>query len=338
MFPEFLPSNRPYIIAEIGGNHGGSVNKAKQYVTAAAEAGADSAKFQLYQAENLIHEDEPPLPLAGDNYDTQYGRFKELELSKKEWTEVINHCKSEGIDFSASVFDREMLDFVKSDTPFIKIASGDLTNLPLLRYSASTEKPIILSTGFSTLEEIRSVVTDLSDTELVLLHCMGCYPTPDEEANLEMISTLSSEFGVPVGYSDHTVGTLAPIMSVAKGARVIEKHFTLNKDQEIGDHRLSATPTEMQKIVTESKRAHEMNGSARGSKIYDCEKEIRTNMRRSLATRTHINEGEELTTDKITALRPSAGISPLKYDEIVGKYVKKDIAPKEILTQSDIKP
>ena len=333
---EFLPSERPYIIAEIGGNHGGDVDRAKEYVKAAAESGADAAKFQLYQAEHLIREDEPPLPLAGDDYDTQFERFKELELTREEWHEVIDSCRAAGIDFAASVFDREMLAFARDHVPFLKIASGDLTNIPLLRQSAATGKPIVLSTGFSTVDEIEAVVTELSGADLVLLHCVGCYPTVDADANLEMIGVLDGEFDVPVGYSDHTIGTLAPIASVTKGAHIVEKHFTLDKTKEVGDHRLSATPEELETIVRETERLAEMNGTPRGSEIYECEGEIRSNMRRSLAVRNSIGQGERITADDLTALRPSTGLSPLQHDEVIGQTATRDIEARELLYESDL--
>jgi sialic acid synthase SpsE len=333
----FLQDDEPYVIAEVGGNHGGDVEKAKSYVTRAAETGADSVKFQLYQAEKLIQEDEPPLPLAGDNYDTQFERFRELELSRKEWREVINLCESEGIDFSASVFDEEMLDFAADHMPFIKIASGDMTNLPLLRCSAESSKPILLSTGFSSLGEIRSVMSKMSNERVIPLHCVGCYPTSKEDANLSMIEYFRDEFGGPVGYSDHTVGTLAPVAAVAKGARVIEKHFTLDKSQKIGDHRLSANPEEMKNIVEMTSRVHKMHGERRDGEIYQCEGEIRSNMRRSLATKRSIQKGEEINEDALTALRPSDGISPLRLDEVVGRKAKKSINKGELLKESHIR-
>lgn len=333
----FLPSDRPYIIAEIGGNHGGNIHRAKEYVTAASEAGADAAKFQLYSAKTLILEDEPPLPLAGDDYDTQFERFEELELTKDEWREVIEYCESLDIDFTASVFDREWLEFVSDHTPFIKIASGDMTNLPLLRHAAQTGKPIVMSTGFSTIGEIRNVVQEISDVSLVLLHCMGCYPTADDAANLLMVEYLADEFDVTVGYSDHTVGTLAPIASVAKGARVVEKHFTLDKSKEVGDHRLSATPEEMSEIVSETKRIAVMEGSRRGGETYDCEGQIREDMRRSLATRRPVEAGETLAEDDVTALRPASGISPMRYDDVIGSEVRKDLDAKQLLRESDLR-
>jgi sialic acid synthase SpsE len=333
---DFLPPERPYTVAEIGGNHGGDVEQALEYATAAAEAGADAAKFQLYQAEHLIVEDEPPLPLAGDDYDTQFERFKELELTPEEWLEVIGHCRDEGIDFAASVFDEQMLEFAADHISFVKIASGDLTNLPLLRKAASTDLPIVLSTGFSTIDEIETVVEELPETELVLLHCIGSYPTADRDVNLEMIKTLAETFDVPVGYSDHTVDTLAPVTAAALGARILEKHFTLDKIKEVGDHRLSATPEEMGEIVSESARAFQARGEPRGKNIYECEGNIRENMRRSLATTQLLEEGQELTAGDLTTLRPATGISPLYYDDILGSILRRDVDENQVLTRTDI--
>jgi sialic acid synthase SpsE len=334
---EFLVGREPYVIAEVGGNHGGSVEKAKEYVTAAAEANVDAVKFQLYQAENLIIEEEPPLPLAGDDYDTQFERFKELELSRGEWRELIELCDSLDIDFSASVFDTEMLEFALESLPFIKIASGDMTNLPLLRRAAATDKPIVISTGFSSFTEIREVIERLSGTQVIPLHCMGCYPTDEEDANLTMVETLAEEFGEPVGYSDHTIGTLAPVAAAAKGASVIEKHFTLDKSQDVGDHRLSANPKEMAEIVRETQRVYEMDGDVRDDDIYSCEDEIEDDMRRSLATKNAIKKGERIEEDDLTALRPSNGISPLRLDNVVGKTATEPLEAKQIVYESDIR-
>lgn len=333
---EFLPTDKPYLIAEVGGNHGGSVEKAKEYVTVAAETGVDSVKFQLYQAENLILKDEPPLPLAGDDYDSQFERFKELELTRSEWREIVNLCDSLGIDFSASVFDTEMLDFAIEHMPFIKIASGDMTHLPLLRDAMKKRKPILISTGFSSFTQIQSVMSELSDARVLPLHCIGCYPTKQEDANLSMIEMLADEFGHPVGYSDHTVGTLAPMIAVAKGARVIEKHFTLDKSQQLGDHRLSANPDEMGRLVEKARIISQMEGKSRMDDIYQCESGIHSSMRRSLATRSEINQGEIITEEKLTALRPSDGISPLRVDEFIGETAASRIEPKTILTESHI--
>ncbi|QIO24134.1 N-acetylneuraminate synthase family protein [Haloarcula sp. JP-L23] len=332
----FHNHDRPYVIAEIGGNHGGDADTAMEYVETAAAAGADAAKFQLYQAEHLITRDHPPLPLAGDEYDSQFERFQELELTRSEWEQVVAACDDHNIDFVASVFDTEMLAFAAERTPFLKIASGDVTNLPLLRDAVDTGLPLVVSTGFTTLEELDAAVAELPTERLTLLHCMGSYPTPDDAANLAMIETLRERYDVPVGYSDHTIGTLAPITSAAHGAQVIEKHFTLDKSQDIGDHRLSATPGQLATIVEQTARVTAMHGTGDRSTVFAEEREIRETMRRSLATARDVEAGETLTEDDLTALRPASGLSPLDLDAVVGRRVSDAVSAHTILTESHL--
>lgn len=328
---DFLDETDPYVIAEVGGNHGGDLDTAKRYVKAAAEADVDAVKFQLYSAESLIVEDEPPLPLAGDEYDTQFERFKELELHREEWEELIQFTEQFDVAFTASVFDTDWAEYVVGVSPFIKIASGDMTDLPLLRHVVDLGSPIVMSTGFATWEEIETVVAELPTDRLALLHCVGAYPSPDEAANLEMISTLADCFDVPIGYSDHTFGTTAAKAAVAKGARIVEKHFTLDKSREVGDHRLSANPTEMANLVEEIQRIVTMQGDRRRDECYPVETELREKMRRSLAMAQPVSEGDQVTAADLTALRPADGISPLRIDEVIGKTATTDLHEGEIL-------
>lgn len=334
---KFPPDEGPYFIAEVGGNHGGEVDVAKEYLTAASDAGVDAVKFQLYSAENLIVKTEPTLPLAGDEYDSQFERFKELELTDDEWLELVKMAEELEVDFAASVFDREMADFVAGISPFIKIASGDLTNIPLLRYVNSLGKPVVISTGFATIEEIRRAVRELSDSDLTLLHCIGSYPTPDEQAHLQIIDLLNDEFETRIGYSDHTIGTLVPLAAVARGARVIEKHFTLDKTIKVGDHRLSANPSEMATIVEKGQQISSLSGDWARESYLQVEEEIRTKMRRSLASKQRIHEGEIIEEDMLTTLRPATGIEPTRIDEIIGERILKDVGAGEILTENHIK-
>jgi sialic acid synthase SpsE len=327
----------PYIIAEVGGNHGGDVEKAKEYVRAADDAGADAVKFQAYSAETLIQRDEPPLPLAGDKYDTQFERFKELELTREEWEDLVAEAESFDIDFAASVFDKEWADFVAVQSPFIKLASGDLTNIPLIRHVASLGKPIVLSTGLASIAEIERAVEELPCDRLTLLHCVSAYPTDEPDANLQLIDELQRSFEVLVGYSDHTKGLLACETAAAKGATVIEKHFTLDKSNPVGDHRLSANPEEMAELVKAVDQIDAMHGTkSRRNGPLDAESNLKAQMRRSLATTEDIDAGERLTADTVTALRPESGLSPLRFDEIIGSRVVSDVSAGSILTESDL--
>lgn len=331
-----FPSDPPYVIAEIGGNHGGDVATAKRYLRAAADSGADAAKFQYYQAEWLIDENEPPLPLAGDEYETQFERFKKLELAREEWEELVALADDLDIDFAASVFDREVAAFVADHSPFLKIASGDLTNIPLLRYASSLDIPIVLSTGFSTWDEIDRAVAELGGADVTLLHCIGSYPTDLSDANLQMIDHLDERYDVDIGYSDHTIGTEVPTAAVARGATIVEKHFTLDKSQEVGDHRLSATPAELEELVEAVNGIWEMFGDGDRSSVFEAETDIDSQMRRSLATRRRVERGQEFTEENLTALRPDEGISPLDIDDVVGETATRDLPAREILHDDDV--
>lgn len=326
----------PYIIAEVGGNHGGVLESAKQYIRTAADTGVDAVKFQLYRAETLIIKDASPLPLAGDEYESQFERFQELEFTEDQWRELAAVAEEHDVAFAASVFDREMAELAAELSPFIKIASGDVTNIPLLRHVNRLGKPVILSTGYATMDEVRTAVRELSEVDLTLLHCVGSYPTPDDEAHLQMIDVLDDEFETPIGYSDHTVGTRVPLAAVANGATVIEKHFTLDKSQEVGDHRLSANPEEMERIVDESQRIGSMFGEFERESYLPVEEEIRTNMRRSLSVTESVPEGQQLEEDVLTALRPATGIDPTRMDEIIGRRLATRIEPGTILTEDHL--
>jgi len=333
---ENFPQKEPYFIAEVGGNHGGDAEKAKEYVRAAADTGVDSVKFQLYRAETLITRDREPLPLAGDEYDTQFERFKSLELERSEWREIATLTEDLGMIFSASVFSKELANFAAELSPFIKIASGDLTNIPLLKHVSNIGKPIVMSTGFATDSEIREAFRAVDDDLLTLLHCIGSYPTEDEDVNLAFMSTLREQFNVPVGYSDHTIGTLAVKSAVACGATVIEKHFTLDKSQEVGDHRLSANPVEMTEIVEDCNRIADMIGSGERASAFEPETKIKTEMRRSLATKRDIAAGETITEDDLICLRPEIGLAPARYDDVLGAEAATNISANTILTKEDL--
>ncbi|RLJ03259.1 MAG: N-acetylneuraminate synthase [Candidatus Aenigmatarchaeota archaeon] len=324
-----------YVIAEVGGNHGGDFNLAKKYVREAAKAGVNAVKFQMYRGRRLVTRVMEPLPMVSGKYKSQLERFEELEFSNDEFVELAGYAKKKGVDYCASVWDEEMAELLYEIGDFFKIGSGDLTNLPLLRYIIKKGKPILLSTGFARIEEIERVLSEIPKERLVLLHCVGSYPCPLEDANLSTIPFLRERFGVMVGYSDHTIGTLASKVAVLLGARVIEKHFTLDKNNPIGDHRLSADPKEMKEIVDDIKKIERMMGTVKTGPL-SSELKIKRMMRRSLAAKVDIPKGSILTHDILTSLRPEDGISPLFVDEVVGKKVLRDIKEGEIIYYEDI--
>ncbi len=337
-----------FVIAEVGGNHGGSFELAKEYVDAAAETGADAVKFQMYTAEKLITKDVPPLPLAGDTYESQQERFRELQLSADEYSKLAEYSKRKGVMFNATPFDNDNADVLENLTEFYKIASGDLTDLPLLRHVAEKGKPIVLSTGFSTESEIKKTLGYLPEKRTALLHCVGTYPCPMGDANLFSIPYMQEKFNLPVGYSDHTIGTEACKVAVSLGAKIIEKHFTLDKTIKKGDHRLSADPSDMSELVNSIKKIRKNNISVedilpdkekrkkllgkKEKKVQESELEIKKSMRRSLAAKTKIKEGEKFTNQNLIPLRPETGISPMLIDNVVGKICLKDMHSEEILT------
>lgn len=331
-----FPEETPYIIAEVGGNHGGDVETAKRYIEAASDADVNAVKFQLYSAETLIIEESSPLPLASDSVDSQFERFQQLQLTEAEWRELAALADEHGVDFAASAFDRDLAELTAELAPFIKVASGEITNIPFLRYLNQLGEPVVMSTGFATMDEIRTAVAQLPDVEITLLHCVGSYPTPDEQAHLELIDGLVDEFDTPVGYSDHTDGVRAPLAAIAKGATIIEKHFTLDKSQDVGDHRLSANPQEMATIVKQSERIDAMIADRGRETCLPVEEQIRTDMRRSLALMQPISIGEKITQEMLTALRPATGIDPSRIDEVVGARAATNLEANSILTDADI--
>ncbi len=321
------------VVAEVGGNHGGDFQLAKKYVEEAAKTGADAVKFQMIRAEKLVTEEAPVVPPV-TKYKTQREWFKSLEFSPEEWTELATLAKKHGLLFMASVFDNDSADLLDKLSPIFKIASGDITNLPLIRYVVKKKKPVILSTGGAKLEEVERAVKEIPKNSLVLLHCISTYPSDEEDAHLLGVPFLKERFGVTVGYSDHTTGILAPQIAVTLGARVIEKHFILDRSQPIGDYILSSEPKEMKELVNNIRRIEKMLKRKEGpTKL---EEKFIASLRRSLAAGVDIPRGTKITEDKLIALRPATGISPLKIDEVVGKKVRRDIRKGEIITEKDL--
>ena len=326
-------SARTLIVAEIGNNHEGDFEVAKLLVQQAADAGADAVKFQTIRAEKLLALSEQD----------RIQRYKCYELSDAQFVELAQLAKSAGLLFLSTPFDVNSVDLLDELVPAFKVASGDLNNYPFLAHVARKGKPILLSTGMATEDEIAKALETIESTlsipvakQVVLLHCVSGYPTPIEQANLLSIPYLRDQFRVRIGYSDHTLGIAVSQAAVALGACVIEKHFTYRKEnQSFRDHALSADPTEMKELVSNIRLIEGSLGEY-DKRVMDCERDNRIEMRRSLAARKPISRGEIITEEAITFLRPATGISPEKLSSVIGRRVIRSIAEGAIIQEKDI--
>ena len=326
-----------YIIAEAGVNHNGSFALACKLVDAAKEAGADCIKFQTFKSENLVSRSakkaEYQKMTTGDS--SQQDMLKKLELSFDEFIQLKNYCEKVGICFLSTPFDFDSIDFLNSiDMPFWKIPSGEVTNLPYLLALAKTGKPVVMSTGMCTLQEIRAAIDVLKangTTEIKLLHCNTEYPTPFEDVNLKAMQTMRDEFQMEVGYSDHTKGIEVPIAAVALGATIIEKHFTLDRNMEGPDHKASLEPQELAEMVCSIRNIEKALGSGDKTPSPSEKKNISV-ARKSIVAKTKIKAGEILTEDNITVKRPGTGISPMKWFGVLGTKAVKDFDEDELIT------
>lgn len=318
------PGEKTFIIAEAGINHDGDFVQAKKLVQEAAKIGADAVKFQTFKAEEFCSEDTEYFDL-----------FKSLELKTDEWIELANFANDIGIIFTASVFGEESTDFLKEiGAPVYKIASGDLTHLPLLKYISKENMPIILSTGMSTIGEVDEAINSIysaGNKEVALMHCVSNYPTRYQDTNLNFIQTLKEAFKIPVGFSDHTEGILIPILAVVKGADIIEKHFTLDKNLPGPDHKLSIEPNEFEKMVKNIRITESALGNGI-KKLTEGEEEIKKLARRSITAKVDIPNGKKITKGEIKILRPGIGVEPKFLDLIVGKIANTNIKKNQTIT------
>lgn len=329
--------SRVFVIAEAGVNHNGDIEIAKQLIDAASEAGADAVKFQTFQADSLVcrtaKKAEYQLETT-DRTETQYDMLKKLELTPQMHRELIEHCLKKNIMFLSTPFDLESIKLLSElGMQIYKIPSGEITNLPYLREIAKQQKKIILSTGMSSMDEVKAAVNVLKNNgteDITLLHCNTQYPTPISDVNLLAMVKMREETGLPVGYSDHTQGIEVPIAAAALGAEVIEKHFTLDRKMEGPDHKASLEPQELMQMVVGIRKIE----SALGSKIKQVSESEMTNVaivRKSIVAAANIKRGEKYTEKNITTKRPATGISPMLWDEIIGKTADRDYKVDEII-------
>lgn len=329
--------NKTLIIAEAGVNHNGSLELAKQLVDKAVYAKADIIKFQTFRAEDLTTKDAQKAEYQKKNMsgeDTQYQMLKKLELKKEEFIELKKYCGSKGIEFLSTAFDLKSIEFLTElGMKRWKIPSGEITNLPYLIKIAKTNKPIILSTGMSTMDDIRHAIHALKDNganEITVLHCTTEYPTPFNDVNLKAMLTIKNEFDVQVGYSDHTKGIEVPIAAVALGATVIEKHFTLDRNMEGPDHKASLEPDELKAMVDAVRNIETALGDG-VKQPAESEKKNMAIARKSIIAKTYIKSGDIFTEDNLTVKRPGNGISPMRWYDVIGKVASRNFEKDELI-------
>lgn len=320
------------IIAEAGVNHNGSVEAAKRLVDIAVDAGVDYVKFQSFKAKTLVSKNAQKAAYQKaqtDGKESQLEMLQKLELSEESHHDLLTYCESKKIKFLSTAFDDESIDLLKSLGIIIgKIPSGEITNLPYLRKMAVTFPKIILSTGMCNMDEIQAACEALIGAgvhreNITALHCNTEYPTPMQDVHLRAMITIGEKLGVAVGYSDHTLGIEIPIAAVALGARVIEKHFTLDKNAEGPDHKASLEPSELKAMVSAIRNLELALGSEI-KQVSASEKKNKTVARRSLVAKLPIPKGGIFTEENITSKRPGDGISPMLIDTVLGKIANRN--------------
>jgi len=331
-----------FIIAEAGVNHNGDIALAKKLIDVACEAGADAIKFQTFKTSYLVTKNAEKAEYqkkTGAVGTTQFEMLKKLELSNTEFRKLSAYAKKRGILFLSTAFDEESIDLiVRLDVPAFKIPSGEITNIPCIERIAREKKPVILSTGMSTLEEVKDAVNCLKThgcQEIIILHCTTSYPAPLESVNLRVLDTLRETFHLPVGYSDHTEGILVPIAAVARGACVIEKHITLDRTLTGPDHAASIEPGTLKELIAAIRQVEKALGT--DDKRPDaCEIKNRDVVRKSVVAREDISRGSLLLETMLTLKRPGTGIEPKFLKDLVGKRVKTAIEKDTLITRDMI--
>lgn len=333
------------IIAEAGVNHNGDISIAKQLVDVAADSGADYVKFQTFKAEKMVTRlaSKAGYQMAGQDpvkQSTQFDMLKSLELDTKTHQLLIDHCQKKKIGFLSTAFDLDSIDLISElGIPFFKVPSGEITNLPYLKKIAGKGKPVVLSTGMATLQEVVDAF-DLLTThgvdreKITVLHCNTEYPTPIEDVNLKAMLTLQKELNVDVGYSDHTLGIEVPIAAVAMGATVIEKHFTIDKSMKGPDHKSSLEPGELKAMVSAIRNIELAKGNGFKTPSPSEIKNLKF-ARKSIHLARDVSENHKVTESDLIMKRPGDGISPMQLDLVIGKKIIKNLKADHQLTWED---
>ena len=338
--------NKVIIIAEAGVNHNGSLEKAKLLIDVASEAGVDFVKFQSFKAHKLVSPDAQKADYQkkniGDDDDNQFQMLRDLELSEKDHNELLKYCNEKNVAFFSTAFDVDGLSYLDSlGLNLFKVPSGEITNYPYLRKLAELGKPVILSTGMSNLRDIERALEVLEQgidrSMITILHCNTEYPTPMEDVNLKAMTTIESHFNTSVGYSDHTMGIEVPIAAVALGARVIEKHFTLDRELPGPDHKASLEPNELIEMV---RTIRNIQQALSGSGIKEPSLSEKRNIsiaRKSIHSKKDLKKGSILKEEDLIPLRPGDGISPMEWENIIGKELLVDYSSYQKIRFSDLK-
>jgi len=329
------------IIAEAGVNHNGDLPTAKKLIEAAADAGADYVKFQTFKSESLVSKfakkADYQIENTQDAVESQLQMLKKMELSNSQHFELVQYCNNKNISFFSTAFDLESLSFLKElGLNIVKIPSGEITNLPYLRKAAALFKEVIISTGMSSMGEIEEALNvflqaGILKNDITILHCNTEYPTPMSDVNLNAMLTIQKTFGVKVGYSDHTMGIEVPIAAVALGGTMIEKHFTLDRSLPGPDQLASLEPRELKNMVHSVRNIEKAIGGTGIKEPSESEIKNISIARKSIVAKSSIQRGERFTEFNITTKRPGMGISPMKWDEVIGKVACQDFDEDELI-------
>jgi N-acetylneuraminate synthase len=337
IYNKVIGNNHPvFIIAEGGVNHNGDMKIAKKLVDIAKNSGADAIKFQTYKTNNLVTKSAKLTDYQLQNIKenkSQYTMLRDLELSNIDFRILKKYCDQKGIIFLSTPHSFDAIDFLYDLVPAYKIGSGDITNIPTLKYIAKKNKPIILGTGMSTLKEVKCAIKAIEsegNKQIIALHCTTNYPCPIEQVNLNAMITMKKELGCIVGYSDHTLGTLVPIIATAVGAKVIEKHITIDNELPGPDHKASLNPNELSLMVTKIRETEKILGNFE-KRPTKSEKKIMKNVRKSLVANKDIKKGTIISPQAIQIKRPGTGVNPADLEKIIGKKAKKNIQKDEII-------
>ncbi|MFK4304063.1 N,N'-diacetyllegionaminate synthase [Paenibacillus sp. RC254] len=332
-------SHSIYIIAEVGVNHNGSLDLAFECIDQAILCGADAVKFQTFKSEKLVTKYAQKANYQTENTnstESQLDMLKQLELSFDDFVLLKKYCEVKGIDFLSTPFDEESADFLNSiDIDAFKVGSGDMNNIPFLQKLDRYERPIILSTGMSNLDEIGESLQAFKKSDVLLLHCTSDYPAPLEDVNLLALNTISKAFGKVTGYSDHTAGIEIAVAASALGARIIEKHFTLDRSLPGPDHKASLEPVDFSRMVVAIRNVEQALGDG-VKRCMPSEESTRAVARKSVVMAAPKKAGQTITQEDLVIKRPGTGIAPKYYADLVGKQLLKDVHEDYLLSWDDV--